>query len=47
MEKHGLLENHTAGISNIAFAVAVAISMGYYQFVFVPQANEKSVLPAQ
>jgi plastocyanin len=47
MEKHGLLENHTAGIGIVAFVVAVAISMGYYQFVFVPQANEKPVLPAQ
>ena len=45
MEKRSLLENHNAGISIIAFVVAVAISMGYYQFVFVPQANEKPVLP--
>jgi plastocyanin len=27
--------------------MAVAISMGYYQFVFVPQANEKPVLPPE
>jgi len=45
MEKRSLLENHAAGISIIAFVMAVAISMGYYQFVFVPQANEKPVLP--
>jgi len=33
--------NQTAGITIITFIVAVAISLGYYQFMFVPQANEK------
>jgi hypothetical protein len=28
MEKRSLLENHTAGISIIAFVIAVAISLG-------------------
>lgn len=46
MQKRSILENHTAGISIIAFVIAVGISMGYYQFVYVPQSNEKPVLPA-
>jgi hypothetical protein len=33
--------NHAGGISVIAFVVAVAISMGYYQFVYIPEANAK------
>jgi plastocyanin len=45
MEKRSLLENHTAGISIIAFVIAVGISMGYYQFLYVPQSNQKPVLP--
>lgn len=47
MEKRSLLENHTAGISIIAFVIAVAISMGYYQFLYVPQSNQKPVLPPE
>jgi plastocyanin len=47
MEKRSLLENHTAGISIIAFVIAVGISMGYYQFLYVPQSNEKPVLPPE
>jgi plastocyanin len=45
LEKRSLLENHTAGISIIAFVIAVGISMGYYQFLYVPQSNLKPVLP--
>jgi len=45
MEKRSLLENHTAGISIIAFVIAVGISMGYYQFLYIPQSNLKPVLP--
>jgi hypothetical protein len=45
MEKRGVLENHTAGISIIAFIIAVGISLGYYQFLYVPQSNQKPVLP--
>ena len=37
--------NHAGGISVIAFVVAVAISMGYYQFVYIPEANAKPTLP--
>jgi len=44
MEKR-LLENHTAGISIIAFVIAVGISMGYYQFLYIPQSNLKPALP--
>lgn len=38
------MENHAAGISMVAFIVAVAISMGYYQFVYLPQANAKPIV---
>ncbi len=33
--------NHAGGISLVTFVVAVAVSIGYYQFVYVPQANAK------
>jgi plastocyanin len=36
---------HAAGISVVTFIVAVAVSMGYYQFVYIPQANAKPTLP--
>ena len=39
--------NHAGGISVITFVVAVAISMGYYQFVYIPQANAKPTLPEE
>jgi plastocyanin len=39
--------NHAGGISVIAFIVAVAISMGYYQFVYIPQATAKPTLPEE
>lgn len=29
----------------VTFIVAVAVSMGYYQFVYIPQANAKPILP--
>src|ERR671912_629800 len=37
--------NHAGGISILTFVVAVAISMGYYQFVYIPEANAKPTLP--
>lgn len=39
------MANHAGGISIIAFVVAVAVSMGYYQFVYLPEANAKPILP--
>jgi plastocyanin len=39
--------NHAAGISVITFVVAVAVSMGYYQFVYIPQASAKPTLPEE
>jgi plastocyanin len=39
--------NHAGGISIVTFVVAVAISMGYYQFVYIPQANAKPILPEE
>src|SRR5262245_53308565 len=40
-------ESNTAGIAITAFVIAVAISIGYYQFVYVPQANSKPILPPE
>ena len=39
--------NHAGGISVITFVVAVAISMGYYQFVYIPQATATPNLPEE
>ena len=39
--------NHAPGISVMTFVVAVAVSMGYYQFVYIPQANAKPTLPEE
>ena len=41
------MENNAAGISIITFVIAVATSMGYYQFVYIPQANAKPQLPSE
>ncbi|HVX02112.1 MAG TPA: plastocyanin/azurin family copper-binding protein [Nitrososphaera sp.] len=37
--------NHAGGISLIAFIVAVGVSMGYYQYMYVPAVNAKPILP--
>lgn len=39
------MANHAGGISIVAFIVALAISMGYYQFIYLPEANAKPILP--
>jgi len=39
--------NHAGGISIITFIIAVAVSMGYYQFVYIPQASAKPTLPEE
>lgn len=39
------MENHAGGIAMIAFVVALGVSMGYYQFVYIPEANAKPILP--
>ena len=41
------MDNHAAGISIIAFIVSAAVSLGYYQFVYIPQANAKPQLPPE
>lgn len=38
------MANHAGGISIIAFVVALAVSMGYYQFIYLPEANAKPIL---
>jgi plastocyanin len=42
-----LQANHAGGISLIAFVLAVAISVGYYQFVYVPEASRKPIVPEE
>ena len=39
------MANHAGGIAMIAFIVALAVSMSYYQFFYIPQANAKPILP--
>jgi plastocyanin len=41
------MANHAGGISITAFVVALAVSMGYYQFVYLPEANAKPILPEE
>jgi plastocyanin len=36
--------NHAGGISAIAFIAAVIVSMAYYQFLYLPQVNERPVV---
>ena len=36
-----LQQNHAAGISIIAFIIAVAVSIGFYQFIYAPEAGRK------
>jgi len=38
---------HAGCINRIAFVVALGISMGYYQFVYVPEANKKPIVPEE
>lgn len=37
--------NNSAGISIVTFMIAVVVSMSYYQFVYVPEANARPILP--
>ena len=41
------MNNHTAGISVVAFIIAVAASMAYYQFIYIKDANAKPQLPTE
>lgn len=41
------MTNHAAGISVITFVIAVAVSMGYYQFVYIPEATARPTLPEE
>lgn len=41
------MNSHAGGISIIAFIVAVAASMSYYQFVYTPEADAKPELPEE
>lgn len=38
------MTNHAGGISVIAFVVAVGVSIGYYQFMYIPAVNAKPIL---
>lgn len=42
MEK--IRESHAGGISIIAFVIVVFVSLFYYQFIYVPEANRKPIL---
>lgn len=45
MEK--VQSNHAGTISIIAFVVAVGVSLSYYQFIYVSEANKKPILPVE
>ena len=36
--------SHSAGIGVVAFLVAAVVSLAYYQFTYVPEANAKPIL---
>lgn len=37
----------TAGISIIAFVTAIVVSLVYYQYIYLPEANKKPVVPEE
>lgn len=39
--------SNAGGISIVAFVIAVGISIGYYQYVYVPEVNAKPILPEE
>jgi plastocyanin len=41
------MNNHTAGISVVAFIIVVTVSMAYYQFIYIKDANAKPQLPTE
>ena len=41
------MNNHTAGISVVAFIIVVTVSMAYYQFVYIKDVNAKPQLPKE
>lgn len=45
VEPERLNHNATAGISIAAFVVVVAVSLAYYQFVYVLEASTKPIFP--
>ncbi len=38
---------NTAGISIVAFIIAVVISLAYYQFFYIPEANRRPTVPQE
>jgi plastocyanin len=45
MEK--VRENYAAGISMLSFIIAVAVSLGYYQFIYLPESSAKPNVPEE
>lgn len=41
------VNSNTAGIAIASFIVAVIVSMTYYQFTYIPEANRRPVLPKE
>ena len=39
------MANHAGGIAMATFIIAVGVSMGFYQFVYIPEANAKPIIP--
>ena len=41
------MTNHAGGISIIGFVIAVGVSLGYYQYVYIPEVNARPILPPE
>jgi len=39
--------SNAGGISIVAFVIAVGVSIGYYQYVYIPEVNAKPILPEE
>ena len=41
------MTNNAGGISIVVFVLAVGVSIGYYQYYYIPEVNAKPVLPEE
>jgi len=41
------IRSNTAGIAMTSFIITVIVSMTYYQFIYVPEANRRPILPEE
>lgn len=41
------MASNAAGISIVCFVIAVGVSIGYYQYVYIPEVRAKPILPEE